>query len=80
MTDRLPLGWGYRIVPDGRIDLRPVSLERLAECMRIASVPSDAAYELDQGHIIYVDSKALAEKIIGIAGLTNWGLIGEPTP
>ena len=72
--NRLPFGWGYRIVPDGRIDLRPVSPERLADCMRLASVPKDAVAELEQGHIIYVDSMELAEKIIRQAGLTNWGL------
>lgn len=74
MSDRLPFGWGYRIVPDGRIDLKPVSPERLAECMRLASVPGDAAAELKEGHIIYVDSMELAERIIKLAGLRNWGL------
>lgn len=69
--------WGYRIVPDGRIDLKPVSRERLAEHMLLASVPEDAAAEVESGHIIYVDSMELAEKIIAIAGLTNWGLIDE---
>jgi hypothetical protein len=48
--------------------------------MRLASVPSDAADELEAGHIIYVDSMELAEKIIGIAGLTNWGLVRKATP
>lgn len=74
MSDRLPLGWGYRIVPDGRIELRPVSPERLSKCMRLASVPGDAAAELECGHIIYVDNMELAEKIIALAGLRNWGL------
>jgi hypothetical protein len=76
-SEMLPPGWGYRIVPDGRIDLRPVDAMRLASEMRLASVPRDAAAELESGHIIYVNSMALAEKIIALAGLRNWGLTAE---
>lgn len=74
-SELLPPGWGYRIVPDGRIDLRPVSPEHLANCMRLASVPSDAVAELEAGHIVYVSNMALAERIIALAGLSNWGLL-----
>lgn len=65
---------GYRIVPDGRIDLKPVSREHLANCMQLASVPEDAVAELKRGSIVYVDSMERAEKIVSLAGLTNWGL------
>lgn len=74
VTKQLPPGWGYRIVPDGRIDLRPVGPEYLANCMLVASVPEDAATIVQMGGIIYVDSMELAEKIIALAGLENWGV------
>lgn len=68
---------GYRIVPDGRIDPKPVSRKHLANCMRLASVLEDAVTELNRGGIVYVDSMHLAEKIVCLAGLTNWGIIEE---
>jgi hypothetical protein len=74
MSENLPPGWGYRIVPDGRIDLKPISHSTLASYMRLASTPDDAVAELKRGGIVYVDNFEFAEKIIALAGLTNWGL------
>ena len=69
--------WGWRIVPDGRIEHRPVSHKRLQSDMRLCSVMDDGVAALRGGQILYVDSEGLAQRLIDAAGLTNWGLTEE---